>query len=141
MVELVRKQFVVTLRFETTVEAITDQRVIQDLGIYANRDQIICWPGTWRKVERQRRLLAETLRHPDVLDSLLRRCVWDFVASALPEADGRLEEIVAPVIAGLEPEDRAFFQGAVEAGAFWENSEHVWERFEVRLMAAEIAKV
>jgi hypothetical protein len=142
------KQYRVILEFTLDVEEITKDAVHLALRRFANYEQLVQSPETWEHVERQRRLLKALLANQAVLQRCMQKVAVSRLESWGPKMvaeelgiDETEEEILRPVIDGLNDEDAAFFKEAIEHGLFYENAEHFFHSFILELVGATIEQV
>jgi hypothetical protein len=141
---MVLKQYKLRLDFTVSINELTDEIVHESVGGFSNYDEIIKDTRTWKHAERQKRLLHALLANPDVLEKYVRKeVVGLFEVHAneeikeLFDSDEDEQELLMPVIDGLNKEDSEVFSSAIEDGLFSENTSEFSECFTIELINAE----
>ena len=153
MAELLRKRFRVTLDVEVVVDDITRETFAQDVSRYANRDEIVADPQQWQMAQREKRLLHSILANEDTRDRRVRVAAMKAVRDAFNyETDGTLAEDLAQVddideaprdilrshARQLASADARFFQDVHADRLLCENTEHVENRFQGKVITADL---
>ena len=140
---LIEKNFKVTLNFKVQIEDITDENVNTHLLSFANYEEIINDPFTWKDVERQKRLLYALIKNEELVKQILMREIIfqikeeiDFESYfGLNESENELELAMENL---SDEEDKKYFNECINQGFFIENTEHIDNRFKGYIEKIEI---
>ena len=132
------KRIRLTIDLSFQLGEITDDDVREELKSYSNYDETIKSPLTWEIATRQNRLLQALLEDEDVLNTILTKFAIEryLESSALGEVHSTFdveaedEQILEPIIARLDDDDRNFFREAIEERLFFENTAYLWSKLD-----------
>lgn len=137
---------VLELEFEAEIRDIEDTDLQEHLSRFKNADEVKDDPYWHESLERQRRLLAQIVKHDEVVHQLLR----ESVLAALEEGSQRiLEEIlnydrnyfdnaILALLKDMSLEDQNYFKNAQKEGFLYESTVLVAERFAADLLMGDV---
>jgi hypothetical protein len=143
---MIEKRMKLTVDVKFKIDDITKDNVNRDLKDFANYGEIIQDPMRWEMAERQKRFFDVLLQNEEVLNEILTKLLIERLVE--PTSSGKFhtlfgvekdeEEILEPVLSALSREDAEFFREAIDEGVFFENTEHIWNRFQEEVKDASI---
>jgi hypothetical protein len=145
---MLEKRLSLTLEFRVTMREITRELVTEYYAKRVNFDELMASPDTWADAERQERLRLALLRDAQALDRFLAYLV---AGEAEPDIHGHLmhvfavagedEQVLRPVVAILDEEDRQYFEKALRDGVFFAATQLLHASFVVEWVRAYVTEV
>ena len=140
------KQYRLNLEFELNIQDMNEMLVRRRLKQIPNYEEVKNEPSLREMVEHQRMLLEGLLDNKETLEKYVHKLWIDmFEAYALNLLKEQLKEveedeqtILSPIIQGLSPKARKFFEEVMEEGIFSENTREFQECFQFKLVNAKV---
>lgn len=136
MPERSQQTFRITFDITVAVHDIDDALVTATHQGISNGAEIAQWPETPAAIQRDQRLLAALLQHPDLLTNVMRRFAAESLEHIHPD-DQSLEELTASALddgtlierlrADLTYDDFTYLRHVCAQGAFFDNTTYFHE--------------